>query len=167
MTNSGAIETRQARPSDLDQLCAVRNNKDLFAKYLDECDGDAAHFLVAVVDGQIVGFGLLYLAITKTGKKKSHLPKLSDLYISEAYRRKGVATALVRARETIALQAGHAELYVSIDPAESAGMIALAHKLGYVALQAQPYAVTAVYYDEAGQRYEKEYSRLDFMKTLR
>lgn len=71
------ISVRQAEGSDLDQLCDVRNNPDLFRTYLGECDGESAYFLVAEIGEKIVGFGLVYLAITKTGKSKSHLPKLS------------------------------------------------------------------------------------------
>jgi GNAT superfamily N-acetyltransferase len=160
------ISIRQAKESDLDQLCDVRNNRDLFRAYLDECDGESAYFLVAEIGQSIVGFGLVYLAITKAGKSKSHLPKLSDLHVGDGYRRQGVATALVEARETLARQYGHSRIYVSIDPTESLEMTALASKLGYEPLQAEPYAVSATFHDAAGVAYEKQYLRLDYSKTL-
>ncbi len=166
MTKDGEIKIRQAKSEDMEQLCNARNNETLFSGYLDECDGEKAYFLVAEIEETIVGFGLVYLDVTKTGKKKSHLPKLSDLYVVEGYRRKGVATALIQARETLAKQYGYSQIYVSIDPSESPEMISLAKKLSYLPLQDQPYPVSALYYDSQGQAYEKQYFRLDFKKNL-
>ncbi len=166
MKKYGNIKIRKAKIEDMEQLCKARNNEKLFAGYLDECDGEKANFLVAELEETIVGFGLVYLDVTNTGKKKSHLPKLSDLYIIKGYRRKGVATALIQARETLAKQYGYSQIYVSIDPSESPEMIALAKKLSYMPLQEKPYPVSALYYDSQGQAYEKNYFRLDFKKDL-
>lgn len=166
MNESKNIKIRQAKIEDIEKLCNARNNEALFLKYLDECDGDKAHFLVAEVAEKIVGFGLVYLDVTKTGKKKSHLPKLSDLYVIEQYRRKGVATALIEARENIAKSYGYSQIYVSIDPIESIEMLSLAKKLSYAPLQSQPYLTSALHYDAQGNSYEKQYSRLDFKKDL-
>lgn len=157
---------RQATSADLPGLCDARNAERLFKDYLQECDGQKAFFLLAEIDDRIAGFGLLYLAVTSNGKKKSRLPKMSDLYVVERYRRRGVATALVQAREDIARRHGHAELYVSIDPFDSREMVSLATKLGYVALQSEPYPATAVHHDTQGVVSEKAYFRLDFRKRL-
>jgi GNAT superfamily N-acetyltransferase len=166
MNKRGAIKIRPAVNADIENLCRARNNEALFRGYLDECDGEKAHFLVAEINTQIVGFGLVYLNITKNGKKKSHLPKLSDLFVIEEYRRKGVATALIEFRESLAKQYGYSEIFVSIDPSESSEMISLAKKLSYRPLQQQPYPVTALYHDNQGQTYQKQYFRLDFKKIL-
>ncbi|MBL8149866.1 MAG: GNAT family N-acetyltransferase [Blastocatellia bacterium] len=160
------MKIRQATIEDLEKLCKVRNNEKLFQEYLEDCDGERAYFLVAEIEEKIVGFGLVYLDITKKGKKKSHMPKLSDLYVAEEYRRNGIATALVKAREALAKQYGHSHIYVSIDPSESAEMVCLAKKLAYEPLQPEPYLVSALYYDHQGQPYEKQYFRLDFKKNL-
>ncbi|MBI4851655.1 MAG: GNAT family N-acetyltransferase [Acidobacteria bacterium] len=167
MKNSEEIKIRQAKIEDIEQLCNIRNNEKLFREYLEECDGERAYFLLAEIGKKVVGFGLVYLDATKKGKKKSHLPKLSDLYVIEEYRRKGVATALIKARETIAKQYGYLHIYVSIDPSESLEMISLANKLSYIPLQPEPYLVSAIYYDNQGQPYQKQYFRIDFKKDLR
>ena len=153
--------------SDIDQLCKIRNNRKQFEQYLEECDGERAHFLVAEVNSAAVGFGLLYLDITKTGKRKSHLPKLSDLYVDEQYRGRGVGSALILAREKLAEEYGHAEMFVSINPEESPEMIRLAEKLGYVPIQSEPYWTTATFHDQDDKPYEKRYSRIDFRKKLK
>lgn len=167
MKKDEEVKIRQATMVDMEQLCKVRNNEQLFREYLEECDGERAYFLVGEIEEKIVGFGLVYLDITKRGKKKSHLPKLSDLYVAQEYRKKGVGKALVEARELLAKQYGYSEIYVSIDPFESIEMINLAKKLDYEAIQAQPYQVTATYYDKEGQPYEHKYFRLDFRKNLK
>lgn len=166
MKQDEEIKIREATKGDMGQLCKVRNNEKLYEEYLEECDGEKAYFLVAEIKGKIVGFGLVYLDVTKNGKKKSHIPKLSDLYVVEEYRRKGVATALIEARESFAKQYGYSYIYVSIDPSESFEMVCLAKKLSYIPLQSEPYLVSAVYYDQQGQPYEKQYFRLDFKKNL-
>ncbi len=166
MSDGAEIKIRQAKIKDIKNLCNARNNEQLFRGYLEECDGEKAYFLVAEIDKKIVGFGLVYLDITKNGKKKSHLPKLSDLYVVAEYRRKGVATALIQARESLAKKYGYSQIYVSIDPLESFEMIYLAKKLSYLPLQEHPYPVSARYFDSKGRAYEKQYFRLDFRKSL-
>lgn len=166
MSEGAEINIRQAKIEDIEKLCSARNNEQLFRGYLEECDGEKAYFLVAEINKKIVGFGLVYLDTTKNGKKKSHLPKLSDLYVVEEYRRKGVATALIQARESLAKKYGYSQIYVSIDPLQSFEMIVLAKKLSYLPLQEHPYRVSARYYDSQGQAYKKQYFRLDFKKSL-
>ena len=168
MNKSNAeIRIRPAIASDMDQLCKIRNNPKQYELYLEECDGERAHFLVAEMNGAVVGFGLVYLDVTKTGRRKSHLPKLSDLYIDEQYRRQGVGSALILARESMAEEYGHFEIFVSIDPEESPEMVKLAEKLGYAPIQSNPYWTTATFYDRDDKPYEKKYSRIDFRKDLK
>jgi GNAT superfamily N-acetyltransferase len=165
--NNTEIRIRPAIASDIDQLCKIRNNPTQFERYLEECDGERCHFLVAEVNGAAVGFGLVYLDVTKTGRRKALLPKLSDLYVDEQYRGRGVGSALILARETLAEEYGHVEIFVSIDPEESPEMIRLAKKLGYAPIQAEPYWTTGVFYDRDDKPYEKRYSRIDFRKNLK
>ncbi len=90
MTKNFEINIRHALESDVQQLCCLRNSPVLYQQYLQDCDGQSAHFLVAEIDNIIAGFGLVYLDVTKTGKRKSLLPKLSDLYVAESHRGLGV-----------------------------------------------------------------------------
>lgn len=166
MTKHRTLKLRQATLDDLEQLCDIRNNEDLFLKYFDECDGSKAYFLIAETEGKIGGFGLVYLDVTKNGKRKSHLPKMSDLYVAEDYRKNGIATALIKAKENLARQYGHSQLHISIDPFESTEMLSLAKKLSYTPLQSEPYLTSALHYDLQGNGFEKQYFRLDFKKTL-
>lgn len=166
MGRSEGILIREARADDLGQLCQARSNEQLFREYLEECDGERAFFLAAEILGTIVGFGLLYLDITKGGKKKSHLPKLSDLFVVKEHRGKGVATALLQAREAIAKEHGHASIYVSINPIESQAMLAMVRKHSSLPLHDQPYQVSAIFYDANGRACKRNCFRLDFVKRL-
>ncbi len=166
MQAESRIRIRAAVKDDLAELCRARNTPELYERYFAECDGERAHFLVAEIDQRIAGFGLVYLGITNTGKKKSHLPKMSDLHVVDIYRRQGVATSLVQARESVAKRYGFSAIYVSIDPDESVGMLALVRKRKYEQLQEKPYPVCATFYDTNGHPYKKQYFRLDFSKRL-
>lgn len=108
----------------------------------------------------------MYLDVTKNGKRKSHLPKMSDLYVAEDYRKNGIATALIKAKENLTRQYGHSQMHVSIDPFESIEMLSLAKKLSYTPLQSEPYLTSALHYDLQGNGFEKQYYRLDFKKIL-
>ena len=57
-------------------------------------------------------------------------------------------------------------IYVSIDPTQSVEMIALAEKLLYEPMQEKPYPVTAVFHDPGGHAFEKQYFRIDFLKSF-
>ena len=52
MKKDGEIKVRQAKIEDIEQLCKARNNEKLFAGYLNECDGEKAHFLVAEIESK-------------------------------------------------------------------------------------------------------------------
>lgn len=150
--------TRAANEEDMDGLCNIRNNKDLFMKYLKQQANKEVYFAVAEKDKTILGFGVLKL-------KGRLLPKLSDLYVKDIYRGNGVGTDLIRYREKIAKSLGFSELTVSVDPIESPEMIKLITKLGYEVI-CEPYIKTATFYNNNGTTYEKTYSRIDLKKTL-
>lgn len=166
MRAEAAMNIRSAQGADLERLCAARNTPALYRRYLAEADGIRAHFLIAEIDGELAGFGMLYLEVAPGGKRKSHLPKLSDLHVVPDYRRRGVGTALVLAREALARRAGFGAIHVSIDPIDSAAMLALAGKLSYQPMQEHAYPVCATFHDSDGNAYEKHYTRLDFCKRL-
>lgn len=149
---------RAANEEDINGLCNIRNNKDLFIKYLNQHENKEIYLAVAEVENTILGFGVLKL-------KGSLLPKLSDLYVKEIYRGKGVGTDLIRYREGIARSLGYSEVIVSVDPIENPKMIKLITKHGYKAIS-EPYKKTAIFYNDDGTTYEKTYSRIDLKRSF-
>ena len=65
---------RLANENDISGLCNIRNNKNLFKKYLMQFEKKEVYLVVAEQIELILGFGVLKL-------KGTLLPKLSDLYV--------------------------------------------------------------------------------------
>lgn len=70
---------RLASETDIPGLCKIRNNKELFTKYLLQFKKKEAYLVIAEQNSNIFGFGVLKL-------HGATLPKLSDLYVKEDYR---------------------------------------------------------------------------------
>ncbi|CAI6052330.1 hypothetical protein PAECIP112173_01443 [Paenibacillus sp. JJ-100] len=152
---------RKAVEKDISGLCSIRNNEALFRSYLNQQESNQVIFTVAVTDDMhhlILGFGVLKL-------HGIHIPKLSDLYVKKEFRGRGVGSATIRYREECAIELGYIEKFVSVDPVENPKMIKLISKHGYQAIS-EPYPKKAVYYNEDGSSYEKEYIRMDLKKKL-
>lgn len=58
-------------------------------------------------------------------------------------------------------------MFVSVDPIENSKMIKLITKLGYNAIT-EPYLKlkSAIFYNDDGTTYEKNYTRIDLKKSL-
>lgn len=149
---------RGANEEDIYGLCNIRNNKDLFIKYLKQHENKEVYLAVAVKDNTIQGFGALKL-------KESLLPKISDLYVKEIYRGKGVGSDLIKYHKKIARNLGFSDLFVSVDPVENPRMIKLITKHEYEAIS-ELYIKNAIFYNDDGTTYEKTYSRIDLKTSL-
>jgi GNAT superfamily N-acetyltransferase len=109
-----AVQIRTANPTDASAIREVhvaagkgpdsleRNNANVLkwldarvpADYLEEMQRE--QFVVAEIDGQVRGFGAVILAKAE----------ISSVYVDPAYRRQGIASALVAAMEQIAIDNG-------------------------------------------------------------
>lgn len=108
------LEVRALRESqDLDAMDALPLHR------LHQGDG---RYLVAWLDGEPVGH--LHLA-------DGAPPEVQDLFVVEAWRGRGIATALLDAAESAALAAGHAELRMEVS-LDNAAARALYERLGYL-----------------------------------
>ncbi|MGI8386603.1 GNAT family N-acetyltransferase [Robertmurraya sp. P23] len=150
---------RLANENDLSGLCDIRNNKDLFTNYLKQFAKKEVYLAIAEQDSIILGFGVLKLNGTM-------LPKLSDLYVKENYRRNGIGSDLIKYRENIAKSLSYSEIFVSVDPIENPKMIKLICKHGYEPIS-EPYLKKALFYNDNGTTYNKTYTRIDLKKLLK
>jgi GNAT superfamily N-acetyltransferase len=130
---------RDAVAADLPALCAVRNVPAQHEARLAEVAAGTARLLVAAAGGDVVAFATVFLRHPAQGPPKSHVPKLSDCFIAPAHRSLGIGSALVAARERIALDHGCAQLYVSIDPVENPRWFEFFRRRWYRVIQAEPY----------------------------
>lgn len=149
---------RLANENDLSGLCQIRNNRELFIIYFKQFAKREIFIIIAEQDAHTVGFGILKLI-------GNLIPKLSDLYVHEDYRGKGIGSDLIRFRESMAKDLGYSELFVSVDPIENPKMIELIKNHGYKVIS-EPYIINAIYYDNDGVPYTKTYTRIDLKKLL-
>ena len=146
---------RLANENDIDSLCNIRNNKELFMKYILEQD---VSLVIAEENDRALGFAVLKF-------KGTLVPKLSDLFVHEKFRGYGVGSGLIKYREDLARGLGFSEIFVSVDPIENPKMLKLVINLGYIPIS-EPYSKTAIYYHTDGTPYEKTYIRADLKKSL-
>ena len=162
---------RAACPADLPGLAAIRY-ADAPAVHSDRLrDAASGHlrFLVAERDGVIAGFGLLVFSRPATwpdAGTTDRLPGILDLYVVEAHRGRGIGTALIRQMEEIAVGEGRDKLYLGVDPRENARAYALYLRLGFQALQAEPYRERWRFVDSDGRVHEGEEWLVDMVKAL-
>ncbi|MFL6604822.1 MAG: AAC(3)-I family aminoglycoside N-acetyltransferase [Steroidobacteraceae bacterium] len=110
----GDPEVYTHAPPDDAYLCALLGKEHVVA-------------LVALVAGQVVG-GLVAYELEKFERARSEL-YIYDLAVAEDYRRRGVATALIKRLQAIAASRGVWVIYVQADYGDNAA-IGLYEKLG-------------------------------------
>lgn len=74
--------------------------------YLQEQSDGIRIASIVEVDGQIAGYGSLLLKSQYPLFRSRSIPEICDLWVFDGYRRKGVATSLIRHFEAIAQQRG-------------------------------------------------------------
>ena len=128
------IEIRLATPGDalaLSELIAEFNGPQGEAQEtaarLGACDGLEVALLAWTPSGA-VGFACLRVT-PAIGSREQHT-LLTELYVQAAHRRRGIAGALVRAAETLALEQGTDALYL-FTGRQNVGAQAFYEQLGY------------------------------------
>jgi aminoglycoside 3-N-acetyltransferase I len=84
--------------------------------------------IVGLVDGTVVAGGLSAYVLRKFEQERAEI-YIYDLAVDERYRRRGIATALIRELQRIGRTAGAYVIFVQADPGD-APAIALYTKLG-------------------------------------
>ena len=82
------------------------------------------------------------------------------------YRGQGVGMALIQHMEGIAVSERCDKLYLGVDPRENARAYALYLRLGFQALQAEPYCDRWRFVDSDGRVHEGEEWLVDMVKAL-
>ncbi len=156
---------RDATPSDIGALTKVRNAPTQLHRYLNEADGEGIRFLVYERDNEIRGFAMLFLRQPSQGSPKSHIPKISDLYVAQRFRSMGIGTIMIARMEALVATYGHNVMHVGVDPVDNPRALALYERLGYMPIDV-PQQKKAIFYDEVGNATEKEYWNINLKKQL-
>jgi aminoglycoside 3-N-acetyltransferase I len=109
---------------DMDTYTAQRPDADYLRTLLAD---DGVFALVATEDDAVIG-GLVAYTLRKFEQQRSEV-YIYDLAVSAAHRRKGIATALIRALQRLAAERGAWVLFVQADHGDDPA-IALYTKLG-------------------------------------
>ena len=165
------LQIRDARSTDLDDLASIRyaDQRAIHRDRLRDAALGHLRFLVAEVGRQVVGFGLLVFSRPATwpdAGREDHLPGILDLYVAEVHRGRGVGTAIIGQMEALAVDQGCDCLWLSVDPIGNACAHALYARLGYRALQAEPYCDRWRFVDSEERVHEGKEWLIDMAKTL-
>lgn len=107
---------RDATQSDMAELTKLRNAPTQLHRYLSKAAGEGIRFLVYEQDNEIRGFAMLFLRQPAQGSPKSHIPKISDLYVAQRFRSMGIGTSMIARMEELAVAFGHKVMHLSVDP---------------------------------------------------
>ncbi len=94
------VQIRKMTYDDIPLICKADNdesesNIEYLKNNLDNQDNNKCSALLALYNNQIAGYVFLYYECKWGGLKNQGLPSVVDLIVFEAYRRKGIATALM------------------------------------------------------------------------
>ena len=138
-SQSQTIAIRKAGRGDIPALdaiaAAMRHAKELnyFERNLEQQEAGSREIFIAAKDGADVAYCILNWE-PKYGLFKAHgIPETQDLNVIPSCRKKGVATALIKFCEDLALKKGKTLMGISVglDPGYGAAQI-LYVKLGYI-----------------------------------
>jgi GNAT superfamily N-acetyltransferase len=136
------ITMREATVADLPALTAIRPPEAIHRGRLRDAERADYTYFVFLHGEEIVGFGSLVFrrpASWANAKDVRHLPEINDLHVAEAERGKGYGSAAIRLMEQKAAEAGSDRLYISVEPFHNPRAYALYQRLGYKAIQSEPY----------------------------
>ncbi len=116
---------RDATLADLPALCELRygDTPGIHKSRLEDAAGGLTRFLVAELDGVLVGFTTLVFkrpAHWSDAQRSDQLPCVIDLFVKEDLRGRGIGSRFMFFLEDQACQAGFHQLYLSVDPVENA-----------------------------------------------
>ena len=125
------ILVRDAEPADVPALCWIRHSAVVHQDRMRDAATEPVRYLVGVVDGVPVAWGLLVLAQPKGWPAVSRLPQVLDVVVCSSFRGKGIATRIIRECQAIARAAGFDELWLGLDSEGNVRARSLYEYLGY------------------------------------
>jgi GNAT superfamily N-acetyltransferase len=169
--NRSQIQVRDAVEADLPALMVIKEDSTeaLHRDRLRDAQGTGLRYLVLVVDHAVIGFACLVMqrpASWPDADDTHHLPQIVDLQVHPAHRGQGYGSAFVGALERIAAAAGYRELYLSVDPVDNPRAYALYQRLGYQAIQTEPYRTSWEFTDSGGTMHRGEEWSVDMVKQV-
>ena len=97
---------RYMNRADIGSLCKAEDTQEIeyLKNQLENQRKDECACLLAVLDGEVVGYVFLYYRCRWGGMKNRGIPGIVDLFVYEPYRRKGIAGKLMDVAEKLAAE---------------------------------------------------------------
>ena len=165
-SDAAQLLLRDAADGDLTALVEIRDNAAVHGDRIRDALGGQFRYLVAECEGIISGFGQLVLEQPPTWPEVKLVPTMVDLEVRADMRSRGIGTFMIRSMEELARQRGCEEIYISADPDGNARALALYARLGYRAIQDEPYLDRWAYTSSNGELHTGEEWIVDMRKAL-
>lgn len=160
------IVIRDAVENDLDQLQTLREKRIVHVDRIRDADGHTLRYLVAERAGELVGFVLLLYAQPPSWQPQTAgFPLLVDLYVHPAHRSRGIGATIIHYLESAARARGFRQLFLCVD-IDNPRARQLYERLGYHAIQCEPYVSHWRVIDSEGTVQEGDESLIDMCKLL-
>ncbi len=160
---------RLASEADLPVLAGIKPPIALHKDRLRDADGNELLYMAVVEGSRIIGFGLLVFERPLTwpdADDSSRLPAMVDLFVKPERRSRGAGVFLIGEMEEAARSRGCTHLYLGVDPVENPRAQDLYVRMGYRALQAEPYRSHWKFTDSEGHIHEGNDWNVDMVKKL-
>jgi ribosomal protein S18 acetylase RimI-like enzyme len=167
---SNLYRVREVVQADLFALSQIKPTYNLHQDRMQQSLLGCLSYLVVEDDIQVLGFGMLVYTwpsdwADSPGMDK--LPMMIDLVVRVDARGKGVGSFMITSMEHITQAKGFDHIYLSVDPLTNPKALALYQRLGYRALQSEPYLERWSFTDSAGHLHEGEEWLIDMAKELK
>jgi GNAT superfamily N-acetyltransferase len=165
------IHVRKALEADLPALTDIKGygSETIHHDRLRETGGSFLHYLVLLADQEVIGFACLVFRRPSSwsdADDTQHLPQIVDLEMKDSFRGKGYGTEFMHQMESIARGLGFKQLYLTVEPLDNPRAYAFYQRLGYKALQNEPYHSTWAFTDSTGKQHHGELWVVDMVKQL-
>ena len=165
------LTVRDATEADIPALTAIKGagTQTVHARRLSEARSGNIRYLVLLLEKEPIGFCRLVLCDPVRDshvEEPSYLPSIDDLEIKEKLRRRGYGTVFLSTIEQIATTSGFHHIYLQVEPFGNPRAYELYQRLGYQAMQIQPYSHYWEFVDSNGNKQSGEEWVIDMVKHL-
>ena len=160
------VHVRDITADDIPAVAAVQYNPGLHRDRVIEAATGSLRYLLAELDGEVVGFGMLIWSNPQGWPPVGPVPQMVDLFVRDDIRGKGIGTTLIREMEAIARDRGVRTLYIGVEPEANPKAYALYQRLGYEPISTEIRAEETDYTDSDGVRHQYVEYVIDLKKDL-
>jgi ribosomal protein S18 acetylase RimI-like enzyme len=161
------VTVRDAMEADLDALQALSGTRAMHADRMREVLLGWMQYLVAEVQGRVVGFGLLVYSVPADWDRSEHAPLVVHLHVHPDWRSRGIGSAILREMEARARRRNFAAIYLRVESENNPRAFSLYKRLGFEPLQGEPFLDPYRFVDSDGHLHQGVEWNVEMMKRLR